>query len=128
MAGPQIIVTPNGEELVVLSRAEYDALVESAAEAEEDVADVAIYDARKAELAADRTSLLPAEVSTALMRGETLLKALRKWRKLSQIELAAATGLGQGYLSDLESGRRRGTSETLAKITTALDIDPNWLS
>lgn len=128
MAGPQIILTPNGEELVVLSRAEYDALVEFAAVAEEEAGDVAIYDARRAELAAGGASLLPAEVSAALMRGETLLKALRKWRKLSQVELAAATGLGQGYLSDIESGRRRGTTETLAKIATALDIDPEWLS
>lgn len=128
MSGPQIIVTPNGEELVVLPRAEYDALVEAAAEAEEDAVDLAVYDARKADLAAGRTTFLPEDVSAALMRGETLVKALRKWRKLSQTELAAATGLGQGYLSDIEAGKRRGPPETLAKIAAALEIDPDWLN
>jgi PHD/YefM family antitoxin component YafN of YafNO toxin-antitoxin module len=52
MSGPQIIRTPSGEELVVLSRAEYEALLERADHAAEDADDVAIYDARKAELAA----------------------------------------------------------------------------
>ena len=52
MSPPQIIRTPNGEELVVLPRAEYEALVERAAHDDEDAEDVAVYDARKAELTA----------------------------------------------------------------------------
>ncbi|MHB8885854.1 MAG: helix-turn-helix domain-containing protein [Methylovirgula sp.] len=127
MPGPQIIVTPNGEELVVLPRADYDALIEAAAAAEEDASDIEIYDARKDDLAAGRNFVLPPEVSAAMLRGDTLLKALRKWRGKSQIELAAATGLGQGYLSDLEGGRRRGTQETIEKIASALEIDAEWL-
>jgi transcriptional regulator with XRE-family HTH domain len=63
-----------------------------------------------------------------MLRGDTLLKALRKWRGRSQIDLAHACGLGQGYLSDLEAGRRRGTDETLGKIAAALAIDPSWLA
>ena len=47
MNEPQIIRTAAGEELVVLSRAEYDALVAAADEATEDEEDIAIYDARK---------------------------------------------------------------------------------
>jgi transcriptional regulator with XRE-family HTH domain len=35
--------------------------------------------------------------------------------------------LAQGYLSDLESGRRTGTEETLKLIATHLKIDPSWL-
>ena len=66
MSAPQIIRTASGEELVVLTRAEYEALLERADDEAEDADDVAIYDARKAELAAVRrmllllTSLLPA--------------------------------------------------------------------
>jgi len=41
-----------------------------------------------------------------MLRGDRLLKALRKWRGLTQMQMAAKTGLAQGYLSDLESGRR----------------------
>jgi hypothetical protein len=46
MSPPQIIRTPNGEELVVLPRAEYEALIERADHEAEDAQDVAIYDAR----------------------------------------------------------------------------------
>ncbi|PNG25342.1 helix-turn-helix domain-containing protein [Methylocella silvestris] len=127
MTGPQIIKTPSGEELVVLPRAEYDALVAAVAEAAEDEADAAIYDSRKADLAAGRDARLPPEVSAALLRGESLLKALRKWRGMTQIDLAILTDLGQGYLSDLEAGRRRGSRETLQKIADKLHIAPAWL-
>lgn len=91
----------------------------------EDAADLAVYDARKAELAGD--DVLPAPVSAAILRGSRLLEALRDWRGLTQTKLAEATGLAQGCLSDLERGRRQGTPETLARIATALDIPTKWL-
>ena len=127
MAEPQIIRTPSGEELVVLTRADYDSLLEALAEAEEEAADVALYDARKAE-ARETASVLPAEVSAALLKGARLLEALRDWRGMTQTRLAEATGLAQGYLSDLERGRRGGTPETLARIADALDIPAAWLT
>ena len=125
---PQIITTPKGEELVVLTRAEYDALVAAAEAADEDEADIAIYDARKAELSAGRDERLPAEVSAAMLRGDSLLKALRKWRDMTQLDLSEKTGLGQGYISDLESRRRKGTPETLAVIAKALGVNEKWIA
>ncbi len=104
MSEPQIIRTPGGEELVVLPRAEYEALLERAGYEGEDAEDVAIYDTRKAELAVG-DGVLPVEVSAALLRGDSRLKAIRNWRGETQLHLAAETGIGQGYLSDLESGR-----------------------
>ncbi len=127
MEKPQIIVTPAGEELVVIPRADYEALIQAASDAEEDAADAAIYDARKAELDAGAVDRLPAEVSAAMLRGDSLLRALRKWRGVKQLELVERTGLGQGYISDLESGRRKGTDETLAQIAKALGVDAKWL-
>mgnify|MGYP001767221413 FL=1 len=126
MGDPQFIRTPSGEELVVLTRADYDALLEALAEAEEDAADLAVYDARKAELTAP-DDVLPAQVSAALLRGARLLEALRDWRGMTQTRLAEATGLAQGYLSDLERGRRQGTPETLTRIAAALDVPAKWL-
>lgn len=67
MGSPQIIRTPSGEELVVLPRAEYEALLARANHDPEDDDDVAIYDARKAELAAS-DAVLPPEVSAAILR------------------------------------------------------------
>ena len=89
--------------------------------------DVAIYDVRKAELAAGG-AVLPPEVSAAVLRGDSRLKALRKWRGETQRHLESKTGIGQGYLSDLESGRRAGTPETIAKLAAALNVPVEWLS
>jgi hypothetical protein len=127
MSKPQIIRTPNGEELVVLPRAEYEALLERADRDAEEADDIAIYDARKAELAAG-AGVLPPEVSAAVLRGESRLKAIRKWRDKTQLHLEFKTGIGQGYLSDLENGRRTGTPETIAKLAQALNVPVEWLS
>jgi hypothetical protein len=127
MGPPQIIRTPNGEELVVLPRAEYEALIERANHEAEDAEDVAIYDARKAELATGGV-VLPPEVSAAILRGDSRLKAIRNWRGETQLHLSFKTGVAQGYLSDLENGRRSGTPETMAKLAQALNVPEEWLS
>ena len=120
------ITTPMGEELVVLPKAEYDALV-AAAEADEDAADVAAADAARADLAAGRDAVLPIEVSKLITRGDSLLRALRKWRGQTQVELAEKSGVGQGYISDIEARRRVGADDTLARIAAALDVPATWL-
>lgn len=127
MGEPQFIRTASGEELVVLTRADYDALLDALAEAEEDAADAALYDARKAaeDGGGDR---LPPEVTAALLGGARLLEALRDRRGMTQARLAEATGLAQGYLSDIERGRRTGTAETLGRIAAALDVPVAWLT
>ncbi len=127
MTTAQIIRTPAGEELVVLSKVEYDALLERAGHDDEDASDLALYDARKAELMTGGAVLSP-EVSAAVLRGESRLKAIRRWRDRTQLYLEFKTGIGQGYLSDLENGRRAGTPETLAKLASALDVPLEWIS
>ncbi len=127
MSEPQIIRTPGGEELVVLPRAEYEALRQRADHDAEDAEDAAIYDARKAELAAGGV-VLPPEVSAAMLHGDSRLKAIRNWRDETQLHLSSTTGIGQGYLSDLENGRRAGTPETIAKLAQALNVPVEWLA
>ncbi len=127
MANVQIIKAPNGEEMVVLSKAEYDALTALAAEASEDAADVAAYDAAMAELEAGKTSKLPADLSALITKERgSLLRAARKWRGLTQSDLSEKTGLGQGYISAIESRQRAGTEDTLRKIADALDVPADW--
>ena len=124
---PQIIKAPNGDELVVLTRAEYDALVAAAEPYDEDADDAAIFDQRMAELKAGIDARLPPEVTSAMLRGDSLLKALRNWKDITQMELSFRTNLSQNYISDLESGKRKGTKETLSLIAEKLKVDKNWL-
>jgi ribosome-binding protein aMBF1 (putative translation factor) len=126
MKEPQIIRAPSGDEMVVITRAEYDALIAAAAY-DEDADDVAIYDARKAELSSVQDSLLPKIVSDLMLKGDSLVRALRRWRELTQLELAAMAEVSQGYLSDIESRRRTGAPETLHRLARALDVPIQWL-
>lgn len=128
MSAVQFIITPGGEELAILPRAEFDRLAALAAEAEEDAVDVAAYDAAKAEFAASGSIAWPPKLSALLLKHKSRLAAVRRWRGLSQAELAAKAGIQQGYLSDLESGRRRGLPATVERLAVALDVPVDWIN
>ena len=102
MSAPQIIRTPSGEELVVLPRAEYEALLARADREAEDADDVAIYDARKAELAAGG-GVLPAEVSAAILRGESSIESHSQVARRD----ATAPGVQNRYRSGLSVRSRK---------------------
>jgi DNA-binding XRE family transcriptional regulator len=119
----QTLTTESGEELVVLSRRDYDALLARLGdEAAEDRMTMIIA----AEARADAP--LPEPVSTAILKGDSLLKALRNWRGLTQVQLAEAAGIGQGYLSELEGRAKSGSPDTLTKLAQRLNVPIEWLA
>jgi hypothetical protein len=124
--GVQFIKTPAGDEMAVLPRAEYDALIEAAAEISEDAADIAAYDAAKADKVG--SAPLPFEVSQEILKGASLLKALRVWRNETQMHLAFKTETSQGLISDLENRRRDLTEDMASRLAIALDVPRHWLS
>lgn len=119
----QFVTTPSGDDMAILPRKDYEELLQRLAEFEEDEEDVALYDARKATL----NPALPPEVSQRMLKGESLLKSIRNWRDMTQMQVEFKTDIAQGYLSDLESGRRKGTDETLRKLATLYDVPSEWL-
>ena len=90
MDDPQIIKTPSGDELVVLPRKDYDAMVEALAEAEEELADISVLDRRKQERAASSVPDLPADLSKFLLQGHSLLAAIRTWRAVTLSDTLSA--------------------------------------
>lgn len=54
------------------------------------------------------------------------LRRIRKERKLSQAELARASGLSQGAISSYETGNRKSTTG-LVELAQALKVNPVWL-
>jgi hypothetical protein len=120
----QTITTASGDELVVLTRADYDELV-ALAEADEDGELVAIAAERMADR--DLSIALPPEVSRSMLGGASVLKALRLWRDVGQAKLAIDVGTSQGFISDLENGRRTMTDEVRRRIATVLDVPEAWL-
>lgn len=55
------------------------------------------------------------------------IKACRKAKKWSQARLADKSGLTQGYISEIESGKTRITVNTLVDISDAFGVTPNTL-
>ncbi len=66
--------------------------------------------------------LTPKEVVDRIARGENALRALRQWRGKTQLYISHKTNIGQGYISDLERGRRKGKIAALKKIADVLKV------
>ena len=112
---PVMTKSPKGDDIVILSRKEYDSLL---AAANEDAADAAV--ARRA-IARDEETLSEAELDE-LLAAKTPLAFWRRKRGLTQIELAKAAEIAQGFLSEIESGLKTGDVAVLQRIATALDV------
>ena len=55
------------------------------------------------------------------------MKLWRTQRNLTQDELAGRAGISKPYLSQIETGKRQGTVDTLRAIARALDVPPDVL-
>jgi len=108
-------------EVAILPRKEYEALVAKAAEADEDAGTARLVARARKEIAGG-APIIPKAVVDRMASGESALRVLREWRDMTQLHLSSKTGLGQGYLSDMENGRRKGTTAALKKIAAALNV------
>jgi len=66
--------------------------------------------------------LVPSEVVYAILDGENPIRVWRKYRGYTQRELAEAAGISKPYLSQIETGKRKGTTEVLSAVARALDL------
>lgn len=114
----QFIMTATGERLVVLPEAEYAALLAIA----EDAEDGEIVREFKRKLAAGEEELVPSAVVDRILNGENLVRVWREHRGLTVSALAQMAGIAQPYLSQIETGKREGTLQTMKKIADALKI------
>ena len=74
--------TPNGEDLVVLSRKDYEALLRQAEQAE-DLEDLLAIQAFEASVAAGEEERIPSEYVDRLIDGENPIRVWRDFRGLS---------------------------------------------
>jgi hypothetical protein len=112
--------TPRGE-VAILPRKEYEALAAKAAEADEDAGTARIVARARSEVAAG-APLLPKDVADRFARGDNPVRVLREWRDMTQLHLSFKTGLSQGYVSDVETGRRKGAAKALRRIADVLKV------
>src|SRR6202790_1312105 len=111
--------TPRGE-VAILPRKDYELLVAKASEADEDAGTARIVARARKEIASG-ASLLPKDIDR-MANGENPVRVVREWRDVTQMYLSFKTNLSQGYISDIENGRRTGTAAALRLIANVLKV------
>jgi DNA-binding XRE family transcriptional regulator len=108
------ITTDGGEELAIMPRAVYEALIDAA----DEIQDLADVRARRGE------PTLPLEVGMAIIKGE--MSPVEAWRKelgLTQAQLAQKAGVRPATISDIESAKSHGRFDVMQRIAAALGLD-----
>ncbi len=110
MSEPQVILDDAGRPaFAVIPWREYERLAGEEGDAE------ALYDRARAE----GGESFPVELADRLLAGENPVRA---HRGMTQGELASAAGVHPVYLSQIETGKRAGSTRTLAALARALGV------
>jgi DNA-binding XRE family transcriptional regulator len=107
---------------VTLSRADYEALLDRL----EDLEDMAALDRLEARLAADPEGALADYLSIDLVKrlsaGEHPVRVWRAHRGMTRQTLATAAGVAPSYLTEIETRRKPGSFNAIAKLAAALRV------
>jgi DNA-binding XRE family transcriptional regulator len=110
------IITKDGRPEFYVVPADLWERVRDAIEEAEDIAELERFDRE------DDGVRYPQAVALAMADGVLPVRAWREYRDMTQEQLAAASGVSTPYVSQIESGKRAGTSATLRKLARALDV------
>ena len=113
----QVIERNGNPEWAIIPYKDYLRLVEEV----EMLNDVLDYD-MAIEAVKQGEELVPSEVAYAILDGESPIRVWREYRGYTQQQLSEAAGISKPYLSQIETGKRTGTTEVLSGIAKALDL------
>lgn len=88
----------------------------------EGLSDVRAYDRIVESLKAGEDELLPAELARRLVAGEAPLRIWREHRGLTQTTVAERSGVNRVQITNIESGAKTGSVETLKKLASVLGV------
>ncbi|WP_245295569.1 helix-turn-helix domain-containing protein [Rhizobium rhizosphaerae] len=98
------------------------AYVQIAEEDFEDLVDGLQADVILARIAAGEETW-PMELVEELIDTDSRIRTYRTYRNLTVSELAAAAGISQPYLSEIEAGKKTGSVDVLKRIAGVLKVD-----
>jgi len=109
--------------IVTMTRAEYEALLDRIEDAE-DLAALALHRARVETIGTDavRAECLPVESVKRVLAGESPVRVWRQHRGIRQVALALAAGVSTPYLNEIETGKKPGSLDAMARLARALKI------
>jgi len=119
MSDVQYISTNGKPAYAVLAVEDYQRLVSAAACAIKD----AEYFEIMAAIKSGEEETFPADFVDRLIDTNSPLREWRKYRGMTQVELAAISGLSQGAIAQIEAGKRNPSVETARKFANALNCD-----
>ncbi len=125
----KVIRTPKGEELVLLPKAEYDRL--RRLEREAGLQAAAVQEAQDvqqamrilAEIRSGVQETVPQAMVQRLLTGEHPVLVWREYRKLTAEALAQRAGLSRAYVTQIETGARKGSVRSLRALARALNVE-----
>ncbi|MFO8010749.1 MAG: helix-turn-helix transcriptional regulator [Dehalococcoidia bacterium] len=113
----QIIEKDRKPEWAVIPYEIYQVLIEDS----EMLQDIRDYERAKKAMESEE-ELIPGNVVNAILAGEKPLKVWRKYRGMTQQQLADMAGITKAYLSQIETGKRIGTTDVLTNIAKSLGL------
>ena len=117
MAKAQVIFDDVGQPaFAVIPWREYERLADG--NVDDLLSDEELYDLAKSE----GGESFPIEVVDRILAGEGPVGVYRSYRGITQQELASLAGINPVYLSQIETGKRSGSTKTLAALAKALDV------
>ena len=117
MNKPQIIFDDAGQPaFAVIPWRAYERLANEDAEAL--LSDAELYDRAKEK----GGESFPVEVADRLLAGQNPISVYRNHRGMTQNDLAAAAAINAVYLSQIETGKRTGSTRTLSALAKALNV------
>lgn len=114
------VAIPEGG-FVLVSGGDFEGLLDQC-RAAEDAADEAESAFALAEHSANPQNALPVELVERMVEGESPVRIWRGHRGLKGKELARHVGISASYLSDIEHGRKPGSTATIKAIANALQV------
>ena len=106
------------DRMVVMPETEYREMVD----AFEDAGCSAVVDRFREKLAAGDEELIPSEVVDRILASDNPVRVWREHRGMKTGDLAAAAGMSQAYVSQIESGKREGSVRAMKAIAAALNV------
>jgi hypothetical protein len=110
-------------DMITIPKSEYESLLDRLEDAEDELTirrfneDIA---ARGWEVVT--RDFLPMELVERRLAGEHPLRIWREHRRMTGTALAAASGVPQSYISDIETRKKPGSVDAMRKLASALEI------
>lgn len=112
-----VLDAAEGAEIVALAVEDFKGLIENLNDLRED------RDATRAYFQTRDQEAVPIDVADRLLAGENPVRVWREHRGIGLTALAQRVEISKSYLSQIETGERKGPVETMRQIANALGVE-----